>query len=332
MWWRALGVAPTDNKETVKKAYAALIKTVDQDKDIEAFTNIHSAYRMAMKSFKKTEADGPSGLIDYEGQAHWYLLELAKIYNNPKRRLKTEAWKDIFACMSFIEEKHFLSQYVSFFNEHYALTEDIWTLIEKYYPLSNRSDFRWSELVKGYMKVTADEIKDLSFEEASSYVTYKILSYYAILDGDYLRSLDFLKMLSVYPDHKDISRWYLLCVTELNLKEAVEEAYFRLRQIDRSTYMADYLYSGYLMKGEDYTRAQELLAAIDEDNQDSRIRSLIDECEGHMSHQHQGSHINKPWLELDGQSPKVQKILEKGDYIKGLQKDQGNKFKLWGRR
>ncbi len=60
MWFRVLGVEHSDSKETVKKAYSALIKTIDQDKDIDAFTNVHRAYRMAMKSFQLEEKKVPA--------------------------------------------------------------------------------------------------------------------------------------------------------------------------------------------------------------------------------------------------------------------------------
>lgn len=332
MWWRALGVKATDDKETVKKAYSTLIKTVDQDKDIEQFTNIHRSYRMAMKSFKKEDHNAPEGLIDYNDEAHWYLLELAKIYNNPKRRLNTADWRNLFACMSFIEEKHFLSQYVLFFNEHYALTEDIWALIEKYYPLSNKKEFRWPELVKGHMRISEQEIQGLPFDRASNYVTYKIHSYYALLDGDYDRSLLFIQLLLKDYNKKDINRWYLLCVIELGLSDEVVEGYNRLRNMSGSTYMADYIYAGYLMGEGDYDKAQELLSGMSEENQDSRIRELLDECHGKVLPHHKVHHKNKPWLELEVVSAKSRKLLAKGDYTKALQSDGGRKFKLWGRR
>lgn len=333
MWWRALGVEPTDDKETVKKAYSALIKTIDQDKDIDTFTNVHRSYRMAMKSFQSEEKKTPEGLIDYEGQTHWYLQELAKIYNNPIRRLKQGAWKNLFACMSFIEEKHFLSEYVSFFNEHYALTEDIWALVEKYYPLSNRKDFRWTELVNGHLKVSADEIKGLPFDKASSYVTYKIHVFYAIMDRDYDRALIFLRILLTDYDFADINRWYMIIARETGMKEDLDKAYERMSKNPSSLMFADYYYSGYLNRNGDYKGSEAYLKKMDGHIKGSASKVLEQDNTYHLSSNPVAGIDKRPWNQLEAVSLKHQKLLAKGKYEKVSQSDHGNKrLKLWGGR
>ncbi len=333
MWWRALGVEPTDDKATVKKAYASLIKTIDQDNDIDTFTNVHRAYRMAMQSFKDEKGPAPKGLIDYEGQTHWYLEELAKIYNNPNRRLSTEAWKNLFACMSFIEEKHFLSEYITFFNEHYALTEEIWALVDIYYPLSNRKEFRWPELVKGHMTVPSEEIDGLTFDQASNYVTYKIHVYYALLDKDYDRALIFLRILLKDYNRSDINHWYMLITTELDLAEEVQLAYGRMLETPNSLARAGYLYAGYLTLKGDWQKSMNILEEIPEAQRTTNIQSLIMENQYHLTGQTNAEISSRPWISLAGTSAKKQKLLSKGNYQKALQSDTvGLRTKLWGSR
>lgn len=333
MWWRALGLEPTDNKDTVKKAYAALIKTIDQDKDIDTFTNVHRAYRMAMKSFKDEAAAPAKGLIDYEGQRHWYLEELAKIYNNPNRRLSTEAWKNLFACMSFIEEKHFLSEYIIFFNEHYALTEDIWALVDIYYPLSNRKEFRWPELVKGLMSVTTDEIDNMTFDQASNYVTYKIHVYYALLDKDYDRALIFLRILLKDYKRSDINHWYLLIATQLDLAEEVPLAYARMLEDPDSHARAAYLYAGYLNLKGMWQKSMNIIEEIPLNQRTAYTQSLIEDNQFNMSGTATGDTEHQPWNTLASTPAKMQKLLSKGNYQKALQSELGGlRTKLWGSR
>ncbi len=333
MWFRVLGVEHSDSKETVKKAYSALIKTIDQDKDIDAFTNVHRAYRMAMKSFQLEEKKVPEGLINYEGQTHWYLEELAKIYNHPIRRLNHKAWKNLFACMSFIEEEHFLSQYVSFFNEHYALTEDIWALVEKYYPLSNCQDFRWSELVKGHLKITTAEIDRLPIDQASNYVTDKIHVFYAIMDRDYDKAMIFLRRLLAEYDYEDLNRWYMLIATEIGLIDEISTAYEKMSVNTAGQILGDYYYSGYFNRTGEYQKSEERLKAMGSDIKGSASNLLSHDNKYHLSEVATAGAEKMPWNEIEAASTKKQKLLAKGNYQKAISTDHGNKrLKLWGGR
>ena len=333
MWWRALGVKSTDDKETVKKAYAALIKTIDQDLDIDTFTKVHSAYRMAMKSFAKEEAITPTGLIDYEGQVHWYLEELNKIYTNPKRRLNTSAWNNLFACMSFIEEKHFLAGYVTFFNEHYALTDEIWELVDKYYPLSNRKEFLWPELVKGFLRIKAKEIEGLPFDEASAYVTDKIHAYYALLDEDYEKAQ--ICLLKLMKDHSsdDLNRWYLVTVIQIGSSDDVEAAYRRMKASEVGCFLSNYLYAGHLYRAGDYQGAQNILSEIPAQDIRDYMQTLMDDSHYQVSTQLTEAVKKMPWNVLETVSSKKLKLLSKGNYHKASQADDGGiLMKLWGGR
>lgn len=315
MWWRALGLEPTANKEEVKKAYSDLIKTIDQDTDIDQFTNVHRAYRLALKSFRQEEkkAPNPEGLVDYDGQTHWYLVELANIYNNPKRRLRTSAWEDLFACMSFIEEKHFLSEYVSFFNEHYALTEDIWAIVEKYYPLSNRKNFRWPEIVSGHLNIKASEIEAMAFDEASNYVTYKIHVFYGILDGDYDRALIFLRMLLDKYNRPELNRWYMVIATELSMEDDVDKAYKRM-EADGEGAMATYYRCGYLNRKGQFMEAAGIIRQSPEGMKGSALKVLASEQAYKMGSTKSPDLQLMPWLSLDSTPVKEQKVLAKGGY------------------
>lgn len=47
--WSILGIEPTDDKREIKKAYARLLKTIDQKQDPQAFQNLREAYDQALQ-------------------------------------------------------------------------------------------------------------------------------------------------------------------------------------------------------------------------------------------------------------------------------------------
>lgn len=327
MWWRALGLEPTADKETVKKTYAELVKTIDQATDIDRFTAVHSAYRMALKSFRTEEKRQPNttGLVDFEGETHWYLLELANIYNNPKRRLKTSSWEDLFACMSFIEEKHFRDAYVAFFNEHYALTEEIWAVIEKHYPLSNKPLFRWPEIIAGHLNIREENLKGLSFEAASNYVIYKIHVFYGILDKDYERALIFLKMLLAHYNEPELNRWHMVIATELGLTEEIEKATTAMTGEGHGA-MATYYRCGHLHRQKSWVASAGLLRGCPDTMGASALKTLADEQAYRMGAKKSPDVEAMPWLALESLSAKEEEMLTKGQ-VRILTKEIGKRQK-----
>ena len=56
--WSILGIEPTDDKREIKKAYARLLKTIDQKQDPQAFQKLREAYDQALgKILKRFVAD-----------------------------------------------------------------------------------------------------------------------------------------------------------------------------------------------------------------------------------------------------------------------------------
>lgn len=325
MWWHVLGVESTDEQKTVKKAYAAIIKNVDQDKEIEAFTRIHQAYRMAMKSFrdlKMTEEAMPMEAFEED----WYISELSKTYNNPKHRLKASRWADLFACMSFKEEKEFVERYIGFFNEHYKLTDEVWAVVEQNYPLSNQKNFMWSELLRDGFSVTFAEANAARSMDAIAYVENKIDLYLGILRKHYRRCLRLGQMMMVEDGNSAIARWYLVAAINADLRSEAQEAYLALKQVD--VYMATYLYGGYLGRQGAYAEALKVLLEVTEEDQ--RIEGLKREAEVALGQCKDELLAPKPWQELDQLSPKRQKFLATGNLKKGLLDASGPRISFWG--
>src|SRR5690606_23650077 len=56
MWpWSELGIEPTDDTRTIKKAYAKLLKQTRPDENPEAFQRLHQAYKDALARIKRDQ-------------------------------------------------------------------------------------------------------------------------------------------------------------------------------------------------------------------------------------------------------------------------------------
>lgn len=253
MWWHVLDVKPEDDEKAVKKAYAAIIKTIDQDTQIDEFTKIHQAFRMAMKTFKKKKRAGVStGLLELQEEAGWYLKALGAVYDDPTKRLEPAAWSNLFACMSFREEKQFIDEYVAFFNQRYFLTGEIWSLIEKNYPLGNQKAFKWKDLCNGNLTVSNEEIRHLTYDKATALVEYKISIYYRILDGDLKAAMSLLEETLPLYENDELDRWFLTLAGSLGDAERMESVYRRIsasQNSEATRQTADYYYEGFRTMG-----------------------------------------------------------------------------------
>lgn len=251
MWWHSLEVNSDADERTVKKAYAKKIKEIDQETEIDEFTRIHADFRMAMKSFKN-KSKKRTGLLEYQEEAGWYLEGLERIYRQASKRLDVSAWKNLFACMSFKEEKEFIDDYVEFFNDHYFLTDEIWALVERNYPLGNQQNFKWKDQCNGHLKVGEEEVKKLSYDKAVTFVEYKIRIYYAFIGKDYKTAIDLFEALDVgdmVDDMKcDLRRWYLIMAGETGDLQRLQAAYQLLKSNDLCQQWAEKYYLTYQKK------------------------------------------------------------------------------------
>lgn len=316
MWWHILGVEATDDEKTVKRAYAKVIRGVNQDQEIEMFTKVHHAYREAMKSFKKAQAkEAPK--LTIEGSVVWYLDELDKVYGDVRKRLNPTAWKNVFACMSFSEEKHFIDKYIHYFNEHYYLTDEIWTIIEENYPLSNHRDFKWQELTCGLFRISSDETDGMSFEEKVYYVEQKISLYYYILTHQYDKAHQTLILLKSTNPTVEFDRWFLVVSSVMNREGDVLEAYQSMKHLNDISDDVNYYLGGFYNSQLNFAKSSEYLNRLDEKGNVGIVNLKLD------NQLKKGSDMTMaafyPWNEIESTPDKVRKLFSKGAHIKASQ-------------
>jgi FtsZ-binding cell division protein ZapB len=357
MWWHVLRVKPTDDEKTVKKAYAAIIKQVNQDNEIEMFTKVHHAFREALKDIK-LRAKALECLLEQEqgqGQAQEqaqqqqeqlqdasgtkknisknYLDELASIYEDPERRFKKDWWKNLFDCMSFNEEAEFHECYANFFNEHAYLTAEVWELIESYYSLKRHKDFKWQALIHGEFSIREEEIIAMSCEQSVFYVESKIKIFYYILEGLNDEAYDLLSALFFEHRHPDLNRWLMVVAIALDLKDDIDKAYDLMRNDGDNELLGVYYYSGYFMKKGDYHTSLKICESLNEAYRDKNIQGIIDQNNFFLYQQVTQNIETLPWLQLDVLPKKDKLLIQKGQSDKLIKQEQSSaKGRGWWKR
>jgi len=341
MWWHVLGVEPTDDEKTVKKAYAVLIKDIDQDRQIDEFTKIHQAFRMAMKSFK-TEVTNESSMRLYEDSSSSYLLELSKQYQDPNKRLNCVLWKNLFACMSFQEEEKFKAEYITFFNEHYFLTEEIWDIVEQQYPLKEQKSFLWKDLCNGNFRIQSKEIENFTPKQANIYVECKVRFYYAWIKKKFEEAYSIVQEginvilgTNNMPSTNNMSgtnllelyRFSLCTAIELSREEEIKRAYDIILSFEAghnettNVAWASYYYAGYMLKKGQIKQSLELIQSIPEAVRDTRTKALYSHINSMLTQIYDEGVNLMPWNELQALSKKKIKQLSSGNYQKALKEE-----------
>ncbi len=169
MWWHILGVEQKVDLKTIKRVYAKRLRDLDQDRDIDAFTKVNEAYKQAVQSFNTEKLQWSAVSIVADG----YLSELHHLYHSEKR-IQPQAWINQFNCMSFAEEADFDKRCISFFNDHYELTDEVWQVIRTRYPIMEHKEFKWKELCSEHFACSLKEVDGLPWNKAASYIKDKI--------------------------------------------------------------------------------------------------------------------------------------------------------------
>jgi len=319
MWWHILEIEQTSDIKAIKKAYAKLIRLLDQDEDIDEFTKVNDAYREAIGTLaeqRKKDSFISSGQSDRE-----YLEALHELYNHPTKRFNIDEWKNIFACMSFIEEEDFANNFTYFFNEHYYLTDEIWNYMTSIYPLMEQKNFRWKDLCTDNFMCSNEEIKGLSVDEVLEYVNEKVTVFMIMSRMEYENaSKKIMTFIERFGISGDMAQWYMVCALFSQKHSDVETI---INKIDESKEYDStrFLYAQYLFQiGYDKEAKQQLLGLPDHlmVKQRQFLLSDIEIRQGGPNSE------NISWLGLENLSSKEIKLLSTGQYKKILGK--GKRF------
>lgn len=326
MWWHILKVDQTADLKTVKRSYAVLLKDLDQDEDIDEFTNVNHAYREAIKSFK--EQDKKKRFI-FSGQSdRKYLDVLHELYNNPKKRLKLNEWQNIFDCMSFVEEDDFAKNFVRFFNEHYYLTDEVWAFLSAEYPLLEQKDFRWKDFCSDNFRCSNEEIDGLSDEDAIAYIDGKVAVFKALYNMDYDEAESRIRgFVGRFGLCDDMAHWYM--VAALYAKEASSVDDYVAKLDDGKGYdTARFYYSAKLHGDGKDSQALEILEELPDGFMKKQRMNLESVIRGKSEPGELNRHL--PWMTLSQIKSKDIKLLSAGNYKKVMGKSKRGKGSIFG--
>ncbi|MGG3805991.1 J domain-containing protein [Metabacillus fastidiosus] len=240
--WDILGIEPTDEIASIKRAYAKKLKIHHPEDDPEGYQRLREAYDLVIKQQKKGERNRSVPIIleetvtvhnletvpndiyypspflldnwdnsfdEKEDPVDEFLTEVKNLYGDFPSRIDIERWEELLNSdiLWNIELKTKISvRLLRFFQDHSYLPKNIWELIE--------ASFNWNEEFQEHD--ISEEISD----EFIAYYQLQIYKYNPSLSYFYLKNVEnidydaFLyyreKMLAslMLDDFEDAEEWF----------------------------------------------------------------------------------------------------------------------------
>lgn len=120
--WNVLGIAATEDKDEIKKAYRSRLRQINPEDEQEKFMQLRDAYEQALQYEQKEEEDETGDAI-----ALW-VKKLEKLYSDNTRRFLLQEWEDAFSdevCFSLDTRDDAGIAFLNFFGEHTVIARDV---------------------------------------------------------------------------------------------------------------------------------------------------------------------------------------------------------------
>lgn len=182
--WDILGCDETKDKDILKTAYRAKLKSVNPEDDSEGFMRLRQAYEEAIR-LADIEDQGRDDASDGE-----LLKAIKAIYNDFSRRISVEEWEKILDRDEFVAldtSQDAFDILIRFLMEKFFIPKDVWKLIVDRFEI----ELRAKELSEIYSdsfieyvinNSTYDDILDFSLLECRDELVDKFLDRYFRLD------------------------------------------------------------------------------------------------------------------------------------------------------
>ena len=142
--WVILGIAITDDREAVKKAYMAQLSKYNPEDDPEGFGRLRTAYEQILKELdnkaQEEEADNtPLGQ---------FMKRMEGVYNDFTLRCDITVWKELLTdevCIRLDMVEVTEEKILSFLMNHYYLPQQVWALLEGHFDWKSRAEsLKWN--------------------------------------------------------------------------------------------------------------------------------------------------------------------------------------------
>lgn len=173
--WKTLGIEPTDNISTIKKAYAKLLKIHHPEKDPEGYQGLREAYDRAIKLAKEMKANpAPAQEIQFEDSDNFRIEEsistqlilnnevaatqaikttvhpvqefidkAEELYGDYFKRIDKKNWEELLNSDVIWDAQYFSmlkERLIDFFQSHYHLPPSIWELVDSVFRFNEQKD------------------------------------------------------------------------------------------------------------------------------------------------------------------------------------------------
>ena len=128
-----LGIAPTKDETTIKKAYRKLLHSVNPEDDMQGFQRLRTAYEEACRYARKKED------VREKSASEQFMDRCGEVYASFFRRIRPEEWEALFddpVCVNLETEEEVRRAFLTFLMEHFHFPAEVWKCIDRTFDIS----------------------------------------------------------------------------------------------------------------------------------------------------------------------------------------------------
>lgn len=237
-FFQVLGIEPTKDEKSIKKAYRTLLRKVNPEDDAEGFKMLRQAYEEACAYAKKKEPEDPMKTAEDR-----LILKCEEVYQSFDQRITLDTWEEIFEeVQSFDLEKEdeIRFRFLGFLMEHFHFPWKIWKRIDQVFRISGCREELLEHFPEPYVDFLIQVVQyegSLDYdlfegEPGADYDTYiegyqRLRQYTDLGMADQgWKEIDGLKKQEVYHPYVEVEEARLLLLEEK--KGAAGEIFLRL--------------------------------------------------------------------------------------------------------
>ena len=128
-----LGIAPTKDETTIKKAYRKLLHSVNPEDDMQGFQRLRTAYEEACRYARKKED------VREKSASEQFMDRCREVYASFFRRIRPKVWEALFdnpVCVNLETEEEVRRAFLTFLMEHFHFPAEVWKCIDRTFDIS----------------------------------------------------------------------------------------------------------------------------------------------------------------------------------------------------
>ncbi|MCL2368659.1 MAG: tetratricopeptide repeat protein, partial [Oscillospiraceae bacterium] len=137
--WAILGIAATEDREAIKRAYMSQLSKHNPEDDPEGFARLRTAYEQALKDLDE-RAKAEAADTTPHGQ---FMTRVERVYNEFAQRCDPNLWRELLtdeACVRLDLVDATEEQLLGFFMNNFYLPQEVWALLAAHFDWQSRGD------------------------------------------------------------------------------------------------------------------------------------------------------------------------------------------------